>query len=326
MKQGYDFCVFVSHLDHLLNLDDTLRIIDKPGPELFEILDKNLKANQTAITILKKGLFKNITQNLFDYTERIYFGQETCESLIHPLEEVRQALTYCNSNEFQFTLVTPYCGPKGIDKIIPVLQFLNSQEVEIEVVVNDFGILYLLNTEYTNLIPVLGRLLTKTKRDPRFSLSGYELSTRSVKNPSKVGENQKRALQMAGISPMSEYKDMLKDKGIERIGVDSVPQGYDAGLIKKSDFSYDIYWPWSYITSGRNCAVAAYTQPEKSFHPTDNSCSFQCRSFQFSFTSDKRMYYSVQRGNAVWMDSEALHEELFKIDFDRLVYIPYIPV
>jgi hypothetical protein len=325
MKQGFELCLFISNIKHLLQLEETIKIINKPGPEVFDVLDINLKVNQTSLVLLKDFLYKQNGINYQDHIERIYFGQETCENLIPSIEDVENALRYCSEHEFGFSFVTPYVAPKGIRKIIDLLDFLNTCEEEVEVVINDFGILQLVYTRYNNLKPVLGRLLTKLKRDPRFSLSGYDISNSDIKNIKKVEQNQAIALQSAGID-MPQFRKFLKEKNIDRIGFDSVPQGLNPKSLKKWDFEVDVYWPWVYITSGRNCAIAAYTQPGKSFHPTDEPCSFQCRSYEFTFESDKQMLNSVQQGNAVWMDSQSLYEQFFPLDIGRLVYEPYIPI
>ncbi|MBN2522073.1 MAG: hypothetical protein JXB24_02315 [Bacteroidales bacterium] len=325
MKQRFELCIFLSNIKHILHLEETLKIINKPGPELIEILNANQKVNQTSLTILSDYIYKIYGLNFQDHIERIYYGQETCENLIPTIDNVQKALEYCIEKGYGFTFVTPYVAPKGIREVRKILEFLKGCDEEIEVVFNDFGILELLYNEFSGLKPVLGRLLTKMKRDPRFSLSGYDMADTGLKNVSKVKKNQLVALQSSGID-LSQYRQLLKEKNIERIGLDSLPQGINTGSIKKWNFKVDIYWPWTYITSGRNCAIAAYTQPGKSFHPTDEPCMFQCKSYEYTFSSDKQMLNSVQQGNAIWMNSESLWNKIIQSGPNRLIYEPYIPV
>ena len=320
-----ELSIFLSNIDNILNLEETLRIIEKPNnPELLKILDTNLRANQDSLILLKDQMYKKNGAYYLDEIERIYYGNETCEFLIPSADNVKKALEFCRKNEYGFTLVTPYTTYKGIDNLKPLFEYLNGLE-DIEVVVNDFGVLHLLNNNYPNLIPVLGRLLNKLKRDPRFSVSGYEIKNINIQNIKKVHKNQEEALQTSSLEN-TLYQDMLKSKGISRVGMDSIPQGYNNKVCKKWGFPIDLYWPWAYITSSRSCAVAAYTQPSKSFHPTDENCHRQCKLLEMSFTSDKKMFKNVQRGNAIWMNSVKLLEEYLKIDIHRLIYQPYIPL
>jgi hypothetical protein len=163
------------------------------------------------------------------------------------------------------------------------------------------------------------------KRDPRFSLSGYDISNAGLKKLAKIESNQKDALQGSSLE-LSLYQEFLEKKGMERVCLDTLTHGVNPKTLKKWKFEIDLFWPWTYITSSRSCSIAAHTQPGKESHPTDEPCKFQCRKYEFTFRSDKKMLPTVFRGNAVWMSTKTLYEEYFKQGFDRLVYQPYIPV
>lgn len=322
-----DLCVHITSLEQLTNLDEVMKIIPPPkDPDIFKMLDHNVKVNQSSLIKLRNYYYKNYRKECYSSIERIYFGNETCEYLIPGLEEVKKAYFF-SIEEYEFTYVTPYVGKYGIEKLIPIFDFLNSQDNdEIEVVVNDFGVLQLLNTKYVNLIPTLGRLLIKIKRDPRFSVSGYTTKADNIKNVKKVIRNQNKILQDNSLS-VKQYQKFLKEKGIKRIGIDTVPQNVIfSGKRKTWGFPVDLYWPWTYITSNRNCSIAAYTQLGKSYHPTEEPCLKQCKLYEFTFSSDKEMFNSMQRGNAIWMSSESLDNDYFKKGFGRLIFQPYIPV
>ena len=325
MRKGFELYIFLSEVEHVLNLNETLEIINKPSSEIYELIDLNHKTNQTSLTTIKNYMYKDLGLNYYDHIEGIYYGQETCENLIPTVGQIQKVYEFCNTNEYRFTFVTPYVAPKGIVKLSGCLEYLNGLSENIEVVVNDYGVLQLIVTRYKNLIPVLGRLLTKLKRDPRFTISGYDIASSEIKKLKTVEKNQQKVLQTASLD-IKVYQDLLKEKGIARVGIDSVSQGLIKAVIKKWDFPVDLYWPWTYSTSGRNCAIAAHTQPGKSFHPTDEPCHFQCKEFDFALTSDKRMFKTLQRGNAVWINSESLWSDVLSSGFERLIYQPYIPV
>ncbi len=325
MKNQFSLYIYLSRIEHIINLEDTLKIISKPEPEYVEILDESLLMNQLALTTLNDYMYKYLGLNYIDNIDGIYFGQETCENLIPTLKHVQQAVEFCQNNEYQFTLVTPYVGPKGMERLKKLFEYLNQETSDTEVLVNDFGVLHLINTEYQNLKPVLGRLLIKMKRDPRFSISGFDIANIEIPNLKRVEKNQAEALQAAALE-LPVFQDFLKGKGVERVAIDVLTQGLDPKILKKWGFPVDFYWPWTYITSSRSCVIAAYTQPGKESHPTDEPCKFQCRKYEFNFRSDKKMLQTVFRGNAVWMCTRSLYEQYFKIASGRLIYEPYIPV
>jgi hypothetical protein len=61
-------------------------------------------------------------------------------------------------------------------KLEESLDYLNSLKIKnpIEVVVNDFGVLRLLSTKYTNLKPIFGRVIHKILKTPLIDTFGYE--------------------------------------------------------------------------------------------------------------------------------------------------------
>lgn len=319
-----ELCIFISNLSHLENFNETLRNIEKPAPEYLELMTSEMKINQKALAKLNKHYDLKLGMYYLDYIERIYFGTETCEHLLPSLDEVRKAYQISHEKEYGFTFVSPYGGPKLMNKIKPVFDFLSDKQ-DVEVVVNDYGVLHILISEYQMLKPVIGRLLNKMKRDPRFSVSGYDIAQANLKNKAKVEKNQIGALQNSSYEN-ELLQNLLKNRGISRIGVDSVPQGFNKKALKKWKFPLDLYWPWTYITSGRSCAVAAYTDSSMEFHINEKLCQKQCKLYGFTFDSDKKMKPTLQRGNAIWMSSADDAEQSFNMGFERLVFIPYIPV
>lgn len=323
-----DFCVFVSDIDNALNIDEALTQIPKPSKEVLSMLGLNEKVNQTSLQKIKDYFQK---KSMIDYRlayTRVYFGNETCDKLIPSKTDLEKVLKYFETKGIPLTYVTPYSGPEGLGKIDENLQFLNSKG-EFEVVLNDWGVLQLIDKKYPNLTPILGRLMIKVKRDPRFSQSEYSVNSHLLNKVEKVAHKQEETVINSSLDN-PEYSKFLEDKHIDRVSMEAVPYGEDEikNQFKKNKWGLpvDLYWPWTYITSGRNCQVAAHTQPAGKIHPAGKNCYFQCKQFELTFQSDKEMLDSVQRGNALWMNSEKLFESYINLGFDRLVYQPYIPI
>jgi len=154
---------------------------------------------------------------------------------------------------------------------------------------------------------VLGRLLSRQKRDPRFAelphasnIAAAELSLSSFSTPS--------------------FSKFFLDIGISRAGFDSLPRGVDVSSADGLEF--DAYWPWVYVTSGRSCQLLGARDPKKGKYPLDEPCGNVCLIMEME-PENEGSFYAVQKGNAVWM--EVLNPGKMLGNFTRLVYEPVVP-
>ena len=90
---------------------------------------------------------------------RLYFGIEFCERLIPSVEEFKRALDYSRIHNLDISLVTPYVTDAGLSKLSSLFDYLTVNRIDCEVIINDWGVLNLINKKYRSLKPVLGRLL-----------------------------------------------------------------------------------------------------------------------------------------------------------------------
>ena len=325
MTNKFKLHVHLSQIEHLLNLEETLRIVSESDPLPIRIADENLLANQLSLKTIKSIMLESHGLNYAESIEGVYFGQETCEKLIPSIKDMQAAVSYCLEKQYSFTFATPYVGPHGMQKLLQLFDYLQLEASGSEVVVNDFGVLHQLCKNYKDLSPTLGRLLVKTKRDPRYSISGFEAAETDINDMKVVEKNQAETIQSSALE-LTEYQSFLRLKGVKRICIDSPSPGFNEKLWAGNLLPVDLYWPWAYITSSRSCPVAAITQPGKESHPTEEHCKYQCRKFGFGFKSDKKMLPTVLRGNAVWMNTTSQFESSLRFSFDRLIYQPYVPV
>ena len=93
---------------------------------------------------------------------RLYYGNEFCERLIPSTSQLRQILYYVKRNKLDFSFVTPYVTNCGFKRLNSLFELLKNLGISCEIIVNDWGVLNLINYKYPNLKPVLGRLLTKS--------------------------------------------------------------------------------------------------------------------------------------------------------------------
>ena len=96
---------------------------------------------------------------------RIYFGHEYCLHRIFKLEDVKKISDYCLQSNKDLTLVTPYMTDKCIDNMVKILDYIKINNINCEMLVNDFGFLDFINKYYDGIFDlVLGNLLNKVKK------------------------------------------------------------------------------------------------------------------------------------------------------------------
>ena len=248
--------------------DDNLKIP-------FELIDKTFKNRE------------------IDY---IYFGNEFCEYKIPTRDQLKAMICLCEQESIKLALVTPVVTEYGIKKISELFDYLVSQKIKIDIVINDVGVLELLMEKSVEGNPILGRIFDKTSHDSRASLSEFE---------SYYGENGKRFAMSPGI--ISKYSmEIFKRFGVERYEFD-LPK---IGLNISDDCKKSLYWPFSYLTTGRVCLFRSLSlDGKKKFLVGDEACSKCCLKYEvvkrkpingYDNARDKKDLFLFQKGNTVF--------------------------
>jgi hypothetical protein len=190
---------------------------------------------------------------------RILYGTEFCEHLI-PSTTIRTAC------DLPFTLLTPYVGDRGLARLRPLFAELRDGD---EVVFNDWGVLNVLRRDYPSLVPVQGRLLMKSLRDPRvMGIYGEAPTTATL-----------RVLQGSNLDNRA-YTAMLSQFNVRLAEVDGLPQGnlFGAGIDMAA------YLPFGFISTARVCQAAGlgYSKDDK-FQPAA-ACRHECQTFLLEHT------------------------------------------
>ena len=288
---------------------------------------------------MEKVLFISRTKNLKYAGQeygRIYFGNEFCERLIPAVAEVEKVRDYCKKHKTGFSLVTPYVTDAGMAKLDKLFSFLLGNGESCEVIVNDYGVLSLINEEYPGLRPVLGRLLTKQKRDPRIAglisgagrprvvlrraSSGYDIIF-SRRVPAGLAAYFKETnINIAAI------RAFLAGYRIRRAEVDNLLQGMNI-RIPKGSFQVSLYFPFAYITTTRLCSADPFREAKK-FTCAISSCSKKCLQYSVKLKNKNIPGLIYKKGNTLFFRNDILPRErdLAAQGIDRLVYQPEIPI
>jgi len=288
---------------------------------------------ERVIFITKINQLKYVTSRF----SRLYFGIEFCERLIPSLDDLKKMLCYIQRKGLNISLVSPYVTNIGLGRLKTLFEFLKSEKINCEVIINDWGVLNLINRKYPNLTPVLGRLLTKQKRCPRLiRLLKRQLMPRLIvdsKNPDQ------RHIFIPKILPLdldSYYKgsdtssvpvihNFLIGQRIKRIELDNTAQGLLLEL-PRDKISASIYLPYVYISTTFFCPTAG-CDLKKAFLLKIKSCKKQCQKYVFKLRHRTMPKIIYLKGNTQFYKNARLRiGEFAKIGIDRIVYQPQLPI
>lgn len=314
--------------------------------ELAESISPQYEVNFMWIREIKKRLWKDY----FNKISWIYYWSDNCEYLSANKTEVEKAIEkFIEFNkEFpphkvrSFTFVTPYVWNKMLETLDKSLEYLNSLNIKnpIEVVVNDYGVLRLLNTKYTNLKPIFWRVIHKLLKTPLIDTYWYEAhpAGKLIKNKpeqeklrlrDEIVKWQMRFYNSSEVS-LEVYRNFLNKYSVSRVAIDYMEKRED--LFDNSRFWdtwIDLYYPWALIFTWRLCDTSAIENEKRWMYTIDDVCSRTCNRFDVSYKVKTIWYNMIQRWNA-WYRSE-LNLDFLKDDFiknsnNRLVFAPFISV
>lgn len=192
----------------------------------------------------------------------IYYGNSFCQYKLPNLQELKKMVDFCNNNKLKLVLVTPPLTSYGIKLCKKFLEYFISINANYEIVINDFGMISLINELQYNGNIILGRLLDKTVRDYRFTdleeqnyytQNGFEYFT-SLSSTS------------------NSFSDLLFDNNIQRIEYDCSQHTFN----DNPAFKYDYIFPTEYITTGRICMFKLSEQNETNMFELNDVCAKYC--------------------------------------------------
>ena len=318
-----------------------------PG-ELAETISPQYEINFMSIREIKKRLWNNA----FDKISGIYYWSDNCEYLTPTKIEIEKAIE--NFKEFNknfpphkvrtFVLVTPYVWDKMLSRLEEWLKYLNDLKIKnpIEVIVNDFWVLNLINKKYKKLNICIGRLLHKQLKTPLIDTYWYEAhpSWKLIKNKK---EEEKLALREQIVKwqlkfynsaevGLDLFRWFLERFWIKRVAIDYMQNRKE--LFKnlenqKENIWIDLYYPWALIFTWRLCDTSAIENPSRWYYATDDICPRTCNRYDIFYKIKTTWYKMLQRWNA-WYRSELnlefLDDSFVKDDNNRLVFSPFVPV
>jgi len=265
---------------------------------------------------MEQALFISKPAHLSYYTEefsRLYFGNEFCERLLPAAEELRQALAFASQKHLRFSLVTPYATNRGLEQIERLIAEVSHHVADAEVVFNDWGVLHCVRQEYPGLMPVLGRLLNKSKRGPR------------IMNILEQTPPATQAYYQGSNLDVPAAVRFLKALGVSRVEFDNLLQGTQLAQTDQA-IHKSLYMPFAYVSTTRFCLSANCDNPRLRERVGVVPCGRECQKYTFSLANPVMGLPLIRKGNAVFFVNEDIPDSVAQHLFDRIVIEPEIPL
>jgi hypothetical protein len=192
--------------------------------------------------------------------DRLYIGNDYCEENFK-VNNIKKII--CAYKNKKITLLLPFLTDLGIKKLYDILTFLNKFNLkDFEIVFNDWGTFFFLKKYYPKTKLILGRLLTKQRKDPRIEviLKNKQDSFKILKNC--VNNNVVRTkltppslldLFSRNVIESEEITNFLLENNILRIEIDNLAWDMFSNLSKKIKVS--MYYPYVLLNVTRYCGA-----------------------------------------------------------------------
>lgn len=346
------------NIEDLLFADDrsvAWRFMKNLPWEVYENLSPQYELQVISSIQIKKLLWSNAFKNIKGF----YFGTEQCEFLMPTLEETKKAIQftkdfdkkYTSKDIKRFVFLTPYFGNMQMrDRLQENLQYLNDNahfinpktingelnkdgKSVVEVVINDYGVLHMVK-HFPNLVPVLGRILVKTLKNPivdtlwleknvhiPWELMKNKLPEEINEIKHKIAENQKRWMWRSALNN-DYFLKFLNRKLIDRAWIDYLQE---FSTLYDTTVNIDIYYPYALIFIGRLCDVSAVQNIKRGYYPIDEICPRTCWKYEINIQNFDTVWYKViQKWNAGYKSQAELNLPAQTIEKygNRLIYTP----
>lgn len=241
---------------------------------------------------------------------RVYFGNEFCERLMPGAGDLAAVRDFVLRRKLSFTFVTPLATDRGITALRPACARIIQDFPGAEIVVNDWGVLLMLREEFDFANVTLGRLLTRQKKGPR--ILGL---LRAL--PARATDHFMRAC-----SDVSALRQFFRDFHVNRLEFDNLLQGierWEGGL------PGSLYFPYACISVTRYCLPAVCSRHD-GFVRSIPECGHECRAGVFRLKSRNMPVDIKLKGNAQFFENYRIPDDLQRLNIDRTVFEPEIPL
>ena len=236
--------------------------------------------------------------------DRLYFGDETCLHKLPGKKALKNALALADRFHLSFSLVTPPITTNLFPKIDELIEECLSyqrelqrgpqkeHQMDLEIVVNDWGVLRHVGKKYPDIDIDLGRLLVKLMAGPRI--------TNMLDKLPKAAIDHYRTSNIA----MPAYRAFMEERGVKRLELNNLVQGLELDLPPSSPFECSLYMPYVYITASRICLINSYTNDIFAMRDSYHPCPGPCMSASFFMRNENIPFPLIYKGNATYYKND----------------------
>ena len=242
---------------------------------------------------------------------RLYIGNEFCSHLFPKRELLAELMEKAAAEGFDITISTSFVTEDLLELHTGLLDWLHNWSVQkerpVEVVFNDWGLLHYIKQNQLRLIPVMGRLLNKRKKDPRqqwqFGRERFagRLTENSLNQP--------------------HFRSFLKNYGIRRYEFEAHPS---ANLVPEGNHS--LHFPYFQMNTSHYCPLYAECRYyNRAAQRKVVNCPHYCEEFVFLYPTHLNV---IGWGNTLFgFNRRSLQQPMHLQDavsehIDRLVFSP----
>lgn len=228
--------------------------------------------------------------------DRVYIGNEFCHNLFPKKELLIDMFKKAVKENLEITLCFTYLRENFIEENRDILERVYNlcvkENKKIEIVINDWGMLELIKDKDKYFKPVLGVLLNKRKKDPRYIYKkGYK------ENKELMGENSLNS---------SMFSRFLKEYNIERYEYESC--GYK---IKIAEGKHSLQLPFYVTNVSQYCPLnAVCKRGARGKQGLVKSCPKYCKDYVFMYPKHLKM---VGRYNSLFSFDDTLLKDEKKL-------------
>lgn len=239
---------------------------------------------------------------------RLYIGNEFCHNLFPEVKLLINMLEKAKGEKLQVTLAFTYMRDYYIEKIKDIIDLVynwcEENNILIEVIINDFGMLKLVEdkTDYFKLS--LGVLLNKRKKDPRYIY--------------KKGYNENKKLIAENSLNSSIFNKFLKDNKISRFEYENC--GYKMSI---AEGKHSLHIPFYQTNTSQFCPLHAMCiNLDRGKQKLVTGCPKYCEEYVFLYPKHLKM---VGKYNSLFAFDDTLFKDQRELEdyissgIDRIV-------
>jgi len=223
--------------------------------------------------------------------------------------------------------VTPFVTERGLKKLSAIFCYLKKKKVDSEIVINDWGALEYLYSEFKSYFLLsLGRLLVRQQREPAmkrvlekqlpFAIKGKDRKIRIIlhRPPAKKYQFGIRASYINS----ELIQGFLSKFRIKRIELNNLIQGLNLTGIK---LKKSLYVPYVNISTTRFCPMNSKYQK---IYRID-VCKEECQRYYDILRNRAVPKIIYKRGNTTFYKNPVNIKKIENLGIDRIVFQPELP-